>query len=143
MFGCCCFILFIHTFFVETEYFTHESAKTVYEYLFPQFVRWLSQVWNHPKREAKENYYKLENDGFQFCWRLFPNLNCTHGNQFLKTQFVSLEISRLWNCYTFNWLEKNVCIYNGFEANLVLDDSRSLDSRFDQGLQVPPRWDNI
>ena len=36
-----------------------------------------------------------------------------------------------------------LCIYNGFEANLVLDDSRSLDSRFDQGLQVPPWWDNI
>lgn len=113
MFGCCCFILFIHTFFVEPEYFTHESAETVYEYLVPQFVRWLSQVWNHPKREAKENY-KLENVGFQFCWRLFPNFNCTHGNQFLITQFVSLEISRLWNCYTFYWLEKNVCIYNGF-----------------------------
>ena len=97
MFGVALFYLFIQ-FFVETEYFTHESAETVYEYLVPQFVRWLSQVWNHPKREAKENY-KLENDGFQFRWRLFPNLNCTHGNQFLITQFVSLEISRLWNCY--------------------------------------------
>ena len=58
----------------------------------------------------------------------------------------NLSVKKYPDCgivYTFNWLEKNVCIYNGFEANLVLDDSRSLDSRFDQGLQVPQWSDNI
>ena len=41
-------------------------------------------------------------------------------------------------CLEWKKMGVSACIYNGFEANLVLDDSR-----FDQGLQVPQWWDNI